>query len=645
MVNSQQTKHQTDPIHSKHQLTSKSCVPRVVIPPVPPRENKVSNLEKNPSLPHHSQTSLSSNDLIPRVIIPPMKSSFKDRSKLKSIQSTALSLEASKSLCLNSTFPISSQMNSSPTPKSKNQKPYTRTKSTLRQYTTPRSFLSLKHAGHQTRPERTSHPMASGLTPILDSSSQPLISSPSPPPRMISDGLLSDRSISFDNIRSSPPPSIPLTSSPGSTPHDLISVYGSVSVSDELDYFSSDLQTNTSQAATIPLEYNHRLPTKDRKEFSLESSSSKIRTGINASTSRSKLSSSGHDIRSFFSSTTAPKAKRPRSRSVSPDHHRSEGQPPSSHTSAQAKPKKLISFVKSNRPALSQLKLDISNRPTTQVCQECGMSYVLGVEEDIVIHARHHKRVVGGIEWSFETDEDDPMYKVVWREEMMNEDSEWSGREEIVKLSLDSNWLKKHKPMKSKVEQILEILEISLGSHSLSSEELKDSFMYLYLGESNVVEPKRKKEGRSESQKKKKSKRMKALIVKSVCIAKRIEKAYKIIKDEDQLKMEDRFGQKGKEKDQELIKFVDQESTTIYCSPESHSALIGIHRIWTSPKFRSLGLAQRLMNVLSETFIYNLKLTDRLDRLRWIGFSQPSESGMKFAKKWFKDDCFSLFVD
>ncbi|EGG05914.1 uncharacterized protein MELLADRAFT_72042 [Melampsora larici-populina 98AG31] len=166
--------------------------------------------------------------------------------------------------------------------------------------------------------------------------------------------------------------------------------------------------------------------------------------------------------------------------------------------------------------------------------------------------------------------------------------------------------------------------------------------MYLYLGESNETQ-KRKKEG-IESQKKK-TKRTKSLIVRSVCIAKRIERAYKIIKDDDQVKIDNLANGKGKEKDTELIKFVDQETTTIYCSPEPHQALIGIHRIWTSPQFRNFGLAKRLMNVLSETFIYNLKITNRLDRLRLIGFSQPSESGMNFAKKWFEDDCFSLFVD
>jgi hypothetical protein len=193
------------------------------------------------------------------------------------------------------------------------------------------------------------------------------------------------------------------------------------------------------------------------------------------------------------------------------------------------------------------------------------MSYVLGVEEDIAIHTRHHKRVVGGIEWGFETDDHDPMYKVVWRQEMMDADSESSGREEIIKLSLDSNWLKKHKPIKTKVGQILEILEISLGSHSLSPEELKDSFMYLYLGESDETQ-KRKEEGNESHQKNKKAKRIKSLVVKSVCIAKRIERAYKIIKDDEQIKIGNSSDQKAKERDPELIKFVDHDTTTIYCS-------------------------------------------------------------------------------
>ena len=49
---------------------------------------------------------------------------------------------------------------------------------------------------------------------------------------------------------------------------------------------------------------------------------------------------------------------------------------------------------------LSQLVLDISDRPTTTTCAECDMSFSRLAPEDVALHRTFHVNVVGGIEWS-----------------------------------------------------------------------------------------------------------------------------------------------------------------------------------------------------------------------------------------------------
>ncbi|KAG0147139.1 hypothetical protein CROQUDRAFT_43293 [Cronartium quercuum f. sp. fusiforme G11] len=302
---------------------------------------------------------------------------------------------------------------------------------------------------------------------------------------------------------------------------------------------------------------------------------------------RSKLTQAPADIRSFFSSTTAGK---PSGNSLHRDN-------------SKLNRKRAI-------PPLTQLTLDISNRPTTQTCEACGMPYVIGVEEDQVIHAKHHRRVVGGIEWVSEETE-----RVIWRDELKKE---W-----IVKVPLDS---KKSSKMTKKVKQILEMVNVSLSARELSAEQLNDSALYLYLGENDQSLNSKKRRRGGESYEGKKAG---MVMVKAVCVAARIDKAYKMVEE---------HGDQNKE----VIKF-GEDGSAVFCSRVSQKALIGIHRIWTSPTSRGTGLAHQLMDAVTRTLIYNFPIVTTQDRRALVAFSQPTESGMKFARKWCKSTCFNLF--
>ncbi|PLW31102.1 hypothetical protein PCASD_13517 [Puccinia coronata f. sp. avenae] len=339
------------------------------------------------------------------------------------------------------------------------------------------------------------------------------------------------------------------------------------------------------------------------------------------------------DIRNFFASTTAPR----RVPSLS--------SPASSPTTITEKKKKSVKDNTSKRP-MAQLMLDLSNRPTTQMCQECGMSFVIGVEEDMSLHKKHHRRVVDGVEWPMSTmEESEGTCRVVWR-------SSWSEMEEekIVKVNLEPRQLKRS-GYKAKVEQILEMVNRSLDAQDLTADQLASSVLYLYLGKhsssDNSKLPRSKKRrlnsssggfGKPDDKKEEKKKKKKKVVVKAMCVAARIEQGYQIVRGPDSAAGEEQLD------DGELLRF-GETTCELFCSPKPEAALVGIHRIWSSPPSRRMGYARRLLDAVADTFIYGMPIMGLKARREAVAFSQPSESGMRLAADWFQTVLFKIFMD
>ncbi|KAI9608941.1 hypothetical protein H4Q26_005135 [Puccinia striiformis f. sp. tritici PST-130] len=293
------------------------------------------------------------------------------------------------------------------------------------------------------------------------------------------------------------------------------------------------------------------------------------------------------DIRSFFASATAPHTR------ASP-----------STRSSQKLSKPYDKSIKTRRP-MSQLLLDLSNRPTTQICKECGMSFVLGVEEDVDIHKKHHRQVLDGIEWPMTPFDPQPdSYRVVWQ------DPNGMDSEKILKISLEPSILKRSR-YKHKVKQILEMVNRSLDAQELTEDQLKASCLYIYIG-TPLNQPDLKKRQTTDA-------------------------ATKTIK---------KNGTLGEEEidDTELLRF-GETTSQLYCSPKPEKSLVGIHQIWSSPQHRRRGLCRQLLDTVADTFIYGMSINGIKDRLQSISFSQPTESGMRLASNWFQTVLFKIFVD
>ncbi|KAH9459682.1 hypothetical protein Pst134EB_007912 [Puccinia striiformis f. sp. tritici] len=315
------------------------------------------------------------------------------------------------------------------------------------------------------------------------------------------------------------------------------------------------------------------------------------------------------DIRSFFASATAPHTR------ASP-----------STRSSQKLSKPYDKSIKTRRP-MSQLLLDLSNRPTTQICKECGMSFVLGVEEDVDIHKKHHRQVLDGIEWPMTPFNPQPdSYRVVWQ------DPNGMDSEKILKISLEPSILKRSR-YKHKVKQILEMVNRSLDAQELTEDQLKASCLYIYIG-TPLNQPDLKKRQTTDAATKTIKKKM---VIKAMCVAARIEVAYQIVCGPGTL---------GEEEidDTELLRF-GETTSQLYCSPKPEKSLVGIHQIWSSPQHRRRGLCRQLLDTVADTFIYGMSINGIKDRLQSISFSQPTESGMRLASNWFQTVLFKIFVD
>jgi len=198
------------------------------------------------------------------------------------------------------------------------------------------------------------------------------------------------------------------------------------------------------------------------------------------------------------------------------------------------------------------------------------MSYVLGVPEDLALHQTHHSRVVNGIEW--------PLASTSEGVEVVGLGVGKQDKIVVVDLSLLSDATvapakgKKLRPQISrKVAEVLEMVDTSLGATPLSPSQRAEAKAFLYIGPSAASNSKSKSSGTGGAGTK--------TVVKGVCIAGRIEKAYKVLSSTDvgndvtpsssQVKVEDSQVSKEEGSDvrrqDDLLRFGEDDSA-VFCS-------------------------------------------------------------------------------
>lgn len=83
---------------------------------------------------------------------------------------------------------------------------------------------------------------------------------------------------------------------------------------------------------------------------------------------------------------------------------------------------------------------------------------------------------------------------------------------------------------------------------------------------------------------------------------------------------------------------------TTFRSPDPLPTLLGVHRIWTSSSHRNAGLATLLLDAAAQRFIYGCPIPKQRRALD-VAFSQPTGAGMALARSWTGTDAFRVFVE
>lgn len=269
----------------------------------------------------------------------------------------------------------------------------------------------------------------------------------------------------------------------------------------------------------------------------------------------------------------------------------------------------------SNEPpkSLTQTRLDFgqSLAPVTCSVPECAMTYTPSNESDVALHKMYHSRHNMGIELG------KPFLKsaMKWCYEVPN----IPGSVVVVdrKISL---------PSRKMVQKVLEVVNKELGSVDISEEELW----------SQRPVP-------GDADETRKCDRYKAFLhvidgkCVAIALAERISKCYRVLPEsttESSDKM-DLDGNTGGAPDTQKSHYPTPspvEHHALSLSKDTHPAVVGVSRIWTSRSFRRKGIANNLLDCVMNQFIYGLEIA-RED----VAFSQPTDAGATLARAWFEE--------
>lgn len=339
---------------------------------------------------------------------------------------------------------------------------------------------------------------------------------------------------------------------------------------------------------------------------------------------------------SFAASDSDSDSERPASQLKSKRKHQNELSRPSKRLAlASSAP----AATKDARPKLEQLFLDPyeTSGHSTLSCAICNMSYAR-TPEDIALHDKHHKRVVGGCDW---TATDGPAVTVL-------EDSlDWGASRGGKVLMVDATATG---ALGRKVR--LRCCLLLFGRHAgadhlgaLADHGRARNDRHGTLGDVALARPARG---------------LQAVPVRNACAqGDRVRR-----RAAHRVRVPGPPAHRARPGLTHLpfapahpIRRALQRRLLLVRSPQSHlqappltswplrttlyPTLLGVQRIWTSATHRRHGLAARLLDAAAKRFIYGCAV----DRATGVAFSQPTGAGMKLARQWTGTETFRVFVD
>ncbi|PKY07740.1 hypothetical protein P168DRAFT_261660 [Aspergillus campestris IBT 28561] len=244
------------------------------------------------------------------------------------------------------------------------------------------------------------------------------------------------------------------------------------------------------------------------------------------------------------------------------------------------------------QPPLRQMQIDLGHE-MRRTCSTCGMEYIPSNAEDAALHKKFHDMNATGVDlgkafmranasrWVYEATRFDEGYVVI----------------------VDR---KASPTAKSQAKKVLEVI-----SKELSSPEIDDEVLW-----SQTEPPPSAAAGQSDGPGEKVDRYKVFLHMKDsrcvgACLTERIWESRPV---------------------DHVATPKEGADTAVTVRPETHPAIVGISRIWTSGASRRKGIAMDLLDCVVSNFIYGMEIPKEQ-----MAFSQPTESGRALARSFFGD--------
>jgi N-acetyltransferase len=252
---------------------------------------------------------------------------------------------------------------------------------------------------------------------------------------------------------------------------------------------------------------------------------------------------------------------------------------------------------------LTQMQIDLGGE-TRKICNVCDMDYISSNGEDEALHKKFHAMSVGGVDLGKASVETLKKRKV------------WSGSDGgfIAVISR-----KDVLAIRNKATQVLEVVNTELGAVTIEDEKLWSQITQTGKPskESDDTSTEIARRARSSSDRFKVYLYIRGQKCIGACLAERIQEAYMVMPPED-VPGDDTGPSEA------------PGSSSLAISQNSHSAILGISRIWTSKFSRMGGVATALLDSATSDFLYGMRVPKDV-----VAFSQPTDSGGRLARKWF----------
>lgn len=268
-----------------------------------------------------------------------------------------------------------------------------------------------------------------------------------------------------------------------------------------------------------------------------------------------------------------------------------------------------------SKKRLVQMQINLGQSFQKQ-CKTCGMDYIPSNTEDAALHRKFHAQNVGGV------DLDRSFIK------KMEESSyvQWRGKAGDLIVMLERGGTTT--PAMRRTQTVLDVVRSELGAVDITHNMLYSECDV----ELPFPSPQDQKDIRGWSDEGPRFNRYKIYLYLrgtkcvGVCLAERINKAYKVV-DPDEQEITDGVEQGNPAKIQNIRRSTDER---LRIADVADPAWLGISRIWTSGSARQGGVATALLEVTRKTFRQGKDTP-----LDLMAFSQPTESGARLARRWF----------